>query len=53
MLSKVFSGSVYGIDGYLVTVEVDIAAGLPKLSTVGLPDTAVKEARDLGCQTPG
>ncbi len=46
MLSKVFSGAVYGIDGYIVTVEVDISAGLPKLSTVGLPDAAVKEARD-------
>lgn len=46
MLSKTTSASVYGIDGYLVTVEVDIAPGLPSLSTVGLPDASVKEARD-------
>ena len=46
MLSKIYSSAVHGIDGYIVTVEVDIAAGLPKLCTVGLPDTAVKEARD-------
>ncbi|OGR87751.1 MAG: hypothetical protein A3A86_02675 [Elusimicrobia bacterium RIFCSPLOWO2_01_FULL_60_11] len=46
MLSKIYSGAVHGIDGYIVTVEVDIAAGLPKLCTVGLPDAAVKEARD-------
>ncbi|OGR82555.1 MAG: hypothetical protein A2901_05570 [Elusimicrobia bacterium RIFCSPLOWO2_01_FULL_54_10] len=46
MLSKIFSGAVHGVDGYIVTVEVDIAPGLPKLCTVGLPDAAVKEARD-------
>lgn len=46
MLAKVISASVYGIDGYLVTVEVDIAPGLPSLSTVGLPDASVREARD-------
>jgi len=46
MHSNVYSGAVHGIDGYVVTVEVDIAPGLPKLSTVGLPDAAVKESRD-------
>ena len=46
MLSKVLSAAVHGIDGYAVTVEVDISAGLPSLATVGLPDAAVKEARD-------
>src|SRR5438105_4803069 len=46
MLSKILSAAVHGIDGYSVTVEVDISAGLPSLSTVGLPDASVKEARD-------
>ena len=46
MLSKVFSATVFGIDGHLIVVEVDIAAGLPALSIVGLPDTSVKESRD-------
>ncbi|MBI2915792.1 MAG: YifB family Mg chelatase-like AAA ATPase [Elusimicrobia bacterium] len=46
MLAKVTSASLHGIDGYRVTVEVDIAAGLPNLATVGMPDTAVREARD-------
>jgi magnesium chelatase family protein len=46
MLSKILSAAVHGIDGYLVTVEVDISPGLPTLATVGLPDAAVKEARD-------
>jgi magnesium chelatase family protein len=46
MLAKVSSASVQGIDGYLVTVEVDIAGGLPSFSTVGLPDRAVKESKE-------
>lgn len=46
MLSKIVSATLYGIDGRMISVEVDIAAGFPTLSTVGLPDAAVREARD-------
>jgi magnesium chelatase family protein len=47
MLSKVLSAALIGIDAYVVEVEVDIASrGLPHFSTVGLPDTAVKESKD-------
>jgi len=46
MLSLVKSGAVLGIDAYIVDVEVDLAQGLPHFSTVGLPDTAVKESKD-------
>jgi magnesium chelatase family protein len=47
MLAKIFSSAVIGIDAHLVEVEVDIASkGLPHFSTVGLPDTAVKESKD-------
>ena len=46
MLSKIFSSSIFGIDAYLVEVEVDISPGLPYFSTVGLPDGAVKESKD-------
>ncbi|MFN3966324.1 MAG: magnesium chelatase domain-containing protein, partial [Endomicrobiia bacterium] len=46
MLSKVISASFHGIDGYIVTVEVDISQGLPSFSTVGLPDRAVTESKD-------
>ena len=46
MLAKAFSAGVSGINGYLVEIEADIARGLPQISIVGLPDTAVKEARD-------
>ncbi len=35
-----------GVDAYLIKVEVDISKGLPSFTTVGLPDTAVKEAKD-------
>jgi len=46
MLAKVLSSAVLGADAYLVEVEVDIAFGLPTFTTVGLPDTTVKESRD-------
>jgi magnesium chelatase family protein len=38
--------SVIGMESYPVSVEVDISAGLPQFSTVGLPDVSVKESRD-------
>ena len=35
-----------GVQGHVVRVEVDAAAGIPGMTVVGLPDTAVREARD-------
>ncbi len=46
MLAKAYSASVYGLNGYLVEVEVDICGGLPSLTIVGLPDIVVKEAKE-------
>lgn len=46
MLSKITSCSVLGIEGWLIQVEVDVAAGLPTFSTVGLPDNTVRESKD-------
>lgn len=46
MLAKVISCSVSGVDGLPVQVEVDLAQGLPSFSTVGLPEGAVREAKD-------
>lgn len=46
MIIKVLSSTVIGIESFPVDVEVDISPGLPQFSTVGLPDTAVKESRD-------
>ena len=45
MLSRVLSAAVYGVDGYVVTVETDIAHGLSVFNIVGLPDAAVKESQ--------
>jgi magnesium chelatase family protein len=46
MLARVTAGAVLGIDAYLVTVEADVSSGVPAFYMVGLPQGAVKEARD-------
>ncbi|MEA3485328.1 MAG: YifB family Mg chelatase-like AAA ATPase [Candidatus Aerophobetes bacterium] len=46
MLAKAYSSALLGIDAYPVEVEVDITKGLPNFNIVGLPDTAVKEAKE-------
>ncbi len=60
MLAKAKSCAVVGLDGFVVEVEVDISPGLPRFDVVGLPDTAVQEARarvraairNSGCEFP-
>ncbi len=46
MLSKILSGAVNGIDGYAISVEVDISNGFPGFEIVGLPGSAVKESKE-------
>jgi magnesium chelatase family protein len=47
MLAKAYSATPRGVDALFVTVEVDrIRAQKPSVTVVGLPDTAVREARD-------
>ena len=46
MVSSVRSLGLYGVSGYEVKVECDISGGLPAFDVVGLPDAAVKEARN-------
>ena len=46
MLSHVRSMGLQGIEGYEVSVECFITNGLPAFDVVGLPDAAVKEARE-------
>lgn len=46
MLAAIASAAVVGIDAYHVLVEVDVAAGLPQWTIVGLPAGAVKESRE-------
>ncbi len=45
MLSRVLSAAVYGVDGFIVSVETDLAMGLPAFNIVGLPDAAVRESQ--------
>jgi magnesium chelatase family protein len=45
-LAIIYSRGRSGIDAPLVTVETHISNGLPSLSIVGLPETAVKESKD-------
>ncbi len=46
MLARILSAALHGIEATLVHVEVDVASGLPSFTTVGLPDSAVRESRD-------
>ena len=45
-LARTFSVALVGVSGHLIEVEADIASGLPATILVGLPDTALREARD-------
>ena len=59
-LAKIKSGGLNGIDGYVVDVQTDITNGMPAFEIVGLPDAAVREAkertrsaiRNVGAQAP-
>jgi magnesium chelatase family protein len=46
VLARVWSAAILGIDAIKVGVEVDVSNGLPGVSLVGLPDTAVQESRE-------
>ncbi|MEX1142112.1 MAG: YifB family Mg chelatase-like AAA ATPase [Thermoleophilaceae bacterium] len=46
MLASVPTFALEGVDARQVTVEVDVRRGLPAFTIVGLPDAAVREARE-------
>ena len=46
MVNKVKTATVIGLNAYQVFVETDVINSLPSFSIVGLPDTAINEARD-------
>jgi magnesium chelatase family protein len=46
MLASLLAATLNGLDGRPVRVEVDVAAGLPGFTIVGLADTALQEARE-------
>jgi magnesium chelatase family protein len=46
VLARILSAALVGIEAALVRVEVDVTSGLPAFTTVGLPDSAVRESRE-------
>ena len=46
MYSKIYGAGISGIDGFIVTVECSARNKLPSFDLVGLPDLAVKEAKE-------
>ncbi len=46
MLARVRSAAVVGLDAVPVDVEIDVSPGIPAFAVVGLPDAAVREARE-------
>ena len=45
-VARVTACALWGLETALVTVEADVANGLPQFTVVGLPDAAVQEARE-------
>jgi magnesium chelatase family protein len=45
-LGRALSIGLVGLDGHVVEVEADLAAGIPAFVLIGLPDTTMQEARD-------
>jgi magnesium chelatase family protein len=45
-LGQSLTVALFGLDGHIVTVEADIADGLPAYILLGLPDAALTESRD-------
>ena len=46
MLSTLNAAALIGIDALMVTVEANVAGGIPSFTVVGLPDNAVRESRE-------
>jgi len=44
--ARTYSVALTGLSGHIITIDTDIANGLPAMTLVGLPDTALREARD-------
>ena len=56
MFTTVFSAGLFGIDGYIVSVECNAQNRIPDFELVGLPDLAVKEAKErvrTACENSG
>ena len=46
MFARTFGAATLGVDGVIITTEVDASSGLPGMDIVGLPDAAVKESKE-------
>lgn len=46
MVSQVITSTVLGIESYKILVEVDLVQSIPAVVIVGLPDTAISEAKE-------
>ena len=46
MYAGTFGATTQGIDGLIITVEVDSANGMPSFDIVGLPSTSVRESKE-------
>jgi len=46
LISKLLSTALFGVEAFLVEVEIDVSNGLPSFNIVGLPDTAVQESKE-------
>ena len=46
MISVVKSMCLYGLEGILIDVEVDVSSGMPCWDIVGLPDASIRESKE-------
>lgn len=46
MYARTFGASTQGVDGLIITVEVDSASGMPSFDIVGLPAASVRESKE-------
>ena len=46
MLAITRSIALQGLDGYLISIEVDVSLGMPYFEIVGLPDVIVRESKE-------
>lgn len=47
MLAKIFSAVVLGINAFIIEVEAHLDSQLLAFATIGLPDSAVRELREM------
>ena len=46
MIKKIYTAGLFGIDGFIITVECFMSVGMPTFDIVGLPDASIKESKE-------